>query len=179
MTGPGCFWYEGRGAEHGAAKQEILDLEWAKIDFEFKGTGLITLFRTKNKKERTEFLMPRTKKALLNWNAHLEYMRHRRKITEIKSNHVFCRLDGTPLKSFNKAWWHSLKVADITNFHFHDLRHTFCSNLILSGADLKDAKEMIGHSDIAMTDRYTHLTTQRHLQNQRHLSEHYTGVDIG
>ena len=167
------------GAEHGAAKQEILDLEWAKIDFEFKGTGLITLFRTKNKRERTEFLMPRTKKALLDWNAHLEYMRHRRKITEIKSNHVFCRLDGTPLKSFNKAWWHSLKVAGITNFHFHDLRHTFCSNLILSGADLKDAKEMIGHSDIAMTDRYTHLTTQRHLQNQRHLSEHYTGVDIG
>ena len=167
------------GAEHGAAKQEILDLEWAKIDFEFKGAGLITLFRTKNKRERTEFLMPRTKKALLDWKAHLEYMRHRRKITEIKSDHVFCRLDGTPLKSFNKAWWHSLQVAGIKNFHFHDLRHTFCSNLILSGADLKDAKEMIGHADISMTDRYTHLTTQRHLQNQRNLSEHYTGVDIG
>lgn len=52
-------------------------------------------------------------------------------------------------------------------------------SLILSGADLKDAKEMIGHSDISMTDRYTHLTTQRHLQNQRHLAQHYTGVDIG
>ena len=167
------------GAEHGAAKQEILDLEWAKIDFEFKGAGLIALFRTKNKRERTEFLMPRTKKALLDWKAHLEYMRHRRKIAEIKSDHVFCRLDGTPLKSFNKAWWHSLQVAGIKNFHFHDLRHTFCSNLILSGADLKDAKEMIGHADISMTDRYTHLTTQRHLQNQRHLAEHYTGVDIG
>lgn len=167
------------GAEHGAAKQEILDLKWAKIDFEFKGTGLISLFRTKNRKERTEFLMPRTKKALLNWKAHLEYMRHRRKITDIKSDHVFCRLDGTPIKCFNRAWWHSLKVAGITDFHFHDLRHTFCSNLILSGADLKDAKEMIGHSDISMTDRYTHLTAQRHLKNQRHLSEHYTGVDIG
>ncbi len=144
-----------------------------------KAPALITLFRTKNKRERTEFLMPRTKKALLDWKAHLEYMRHRRKIAEIKSDHVFCRLDGTPLKSFNKAWWHSLQVAGITNFHFHDLRHTFCSNLILSGADLKDTKEMIGHADISMTDRYTHLTTQRHLQNQRHLAEHYTGVDIG
>ena len=167
------------GAEHGAAKQEILDLEWAKIDFEFKGTGLISLFRTKNKRERTEFLMPRTKKALLDWKAHLEHMRHRKKISDIKSDHVFCRLDGTPIKCFNKAWWHTLKIAGITNFHFHDLRHTFCSNLILSGAGLKDAKEMIGHSDISMTDRYTHLTTQRHLQNQRHLAQHYTGVDIG
>jgi hypothetical protein len=36
--------------------------------------------------------MPRTKKALLDWKAHLEYMRHRRKIAEIKSDHVFCRL---------------------------------------------------------------------------------------
>jgi len=84
---------------------------------------------------------------------------------------VFYRLDGTPLKCFNKAWWHSLKDAGIKNFHFHDLRHTFSSNLILSGADLKNAKEMIGLSDISMADRYTHLTTQRHLQNQRNLSE--------
>jgi integrase len=118
--------------------------------------------------------MPRTKEALLNWKAHLEYMRHRRKITEIKSDHVFCRLDGTPIKCFNKAWWHSLKVAGITNFHFHDLRHTFCSNLILSGGGLKDAKEMIGHSDISMTDRYSHLTGDHRLRRQNRLAEHYS-----
>jgi len=93
------------GAEHGASKQEVLSLEWSKIDFDFKGIGLINFFRTKNKKERTDFLMPRTKKALLEWKAHLEYMRHRRNIVKVLSDHVFCHLNGTPIKCFNKAWW--------------------------------------------------------------------------
>jgi integrase len=161
------------GAEHGACKQEILDLRWSKIVFDFKSIGLITLFRTKNSRERTEFLMARTRTALLDWQAHLEHMRHRRKIRNVKSDYVFCRLDGTPIKSFNKAWWHALKVANIKNFHFHDLRHTFCSNLLLAGGTLKHAKDMIGHSDISMTDRYAHLHMSEHHKIQRQLAEHY------
>lgn len=161
------------GAEHGACKQEILDLEWSKVVFDFKDTGLITLYRTKNGRERTEFLMPRTRKALLDWKAHLEYMRHRRNIRRVRSDRVFCRLDGTPIKGFNKAWWHALEVAGIKDFHFHDLRHTFCSNLLLAGGTLKHAKDMIGHSDISMTDRYSHLHMSEHRQLQRRLAEHY------
>lgn len=161
------------GAEHGACKQEILDLRWSKIIFDFKNIGIITLFRTKNSRERTEFLMPRTKKALMDWRAHLEYMRHRRKIKDVKSDYVFCRLDGTPLKVFSKAWYHALKDADIKDFHFHDLRHTFCSNMLLAGGSLKHVKDMIGHSDISMTDRYSHLHMSEHHQVQQLLAEHY------
>ena len=161
------------GAEHGAAKQEILSLTWKKIDFDFKETGLVTLFRTKNSRERTEFLMPRTREALLAWKKHLEWMRHRRKITETKTDHVFCRLDGTPIKNFNKAWWHVLNIVGLKNFHFHDLRHTFCSNLLLSGGTIKDAKDMIGHADISMTDRYSHITSSHQHSVQKQLAEHY------
>jgi integrase len=173
------------GAEHGAAKQEVLSLKWSDIHFEFKEKGLIKLFRTKNKRKRTEFMMPRTKKALLEWRDHLKWMRHRRKIKTIKSDHVFCHLDGTPIKCFNKAWWRTLELAGIEDFHFHDLRHTFCSNLILSGSGLKEAKEMIGHADISMTDRYTHLSLNHKLDKQEQLAEHYgngeiqSGLDIG
>ena len=53
------------------------------------------------------------------------------------------------------------------------LRHTFCSNLILSGGGLKDAKEMIGHKDIAMTDRYSHLTDEHKSNRQNLLADHY------
>ncbi len=161
------------GAEHGASKQEILSLEWRDIQFENGDDGLIRLFRTKNEKERTGCIMPRTRIALSEWKKHLEYKRHRQKVTVVKSDHVFCRIDGTPIKSFNKAWWAALKEAGIKDFHFHDLRHTFCSNLLMAGGDLKDAKEMIGHSDIAMTDRYSHLSGLHKRNLQKKLSKHY------
>lgn len=161
------------GAEHGASRQEVLSLRWSHIDFDFAERGIIKFFRTKTKKERTEFLMPRAKKALLSWRDHLEWKRKREKITKVKSDHVLTRIDGTPLKTFNKAWWACLKEAGIKDFHFHDLRHTFCSNLILSGASLKDVKEMIGHQDISMTDRYSHLTVFHKLHQQKQLADYY------
>jgi site-specific recombinase XerD len=67
----------------------------------------------------------------------------------------------------------------LRDFHFHDLRHTFFSNLLLSGSDLEDVKEMLGHSDISMTDRYRHLTSLRKLTRQDQLARFYAGNDSG
>ena len=161
------------GAEHGASRQEALSLEWSDIDFEFEGQGIIRLFRTKTEKERTEYLMPRTGEALLRWRAHQERARQRLRLFRIKSNRVFCRHDGTPIVRFDSAWKSTCRIAGIEDFHYHDLRHTFCSNLLLSGSDLKDVKEMIGHSDLSMTDRYSHLTLSRKRMRQKRLAEHY------
>ena len=166
------------GAEHGASKQECLSLRWSDVDFEYNGIGLIRLFRTKNGHERTEFLMPRTKQHLQQWREHLQRKRDKLGLKSEKNGFVFCRIDGTPLGSFRKAFQVACQAAGIQDFHFHDLRHTFCSNLILSGADLKDAKEMIGHADLSMTDRYSHLTAQHKLLMQRQLVEHYTGAEV-
>ena len=99
-------------------------------------------------------------------------MRHRRKIQDVKSDRVFCRLDGIPLKGFNKAWRVTREIAKVNGFHFHDLRHTFCSNLLLSGSDIKDVKEMIGHRDLSMTDRYSHLTLKHKRSCQERLVKH-------
>lgn len=161
------------GAEHGASKQECLSLQWSDIDFDYQDIGLIRFFRTKNGHERTEYLMPRTKAALLQRRDYLAWKRHRGNYRVVDTNLVFCRVNGTPIKQFRKAFNAACYDAGIKDFHFHDLRHTFCSNLILSGADLKDAKEMIGHADIAMTDRYTHLTAQHKLILQKQLTNHY------
>ena len=57
--------------------------------------------------------------------------------------------------------------------HFHDLRHTYCSNLLLSGSTLKDVCEMIGHHDLSMTNRYAHLTMQHKKTRQDILAEFY------
>ena len=92
------------GAEHGASKQEIIKLNWHDIKFDYAEYGMIRFFRTKNKRERTEFLMPRAKKALLEWRGHLSRKRKIAKMQKINSDRVFCRIDGTPLKRFDSAW---------------------------------------------------------------------------
>jgi integrase len=162
------------GAEHGASKQEVLDLLWPDIDFDFEGKGIVHFFRTKNSRERTEYLMPRTKQALLEWREHQRWMRQKKGIIDKGHGHVFCRLDGTPLKGFTTSWRRVRQIAGFDKLHFHDLRHTFRSNLLLSGSDLKDVKEMIGHKDLKMTDRYSHLTSMRKLSRQENLARFYS-----
>ena len=162
------------GAEHGTSRQEALSLCWSDINFDYEDIGLIQFYRTKNDRLRTEYLMPRSKEALLSWQEHQKLMRHRKKVLPKNSDYVFSHMDGKPLQSFKTAWNVICKIADLSDLHYHDLRHTFCSNLILSGADLKEVKEMIGHADIAMTDRYAHLTSKHKLSRQQQLARHYS-----
>jgi integrase len=166
-------------AEHGASKQEILDLKWSDIDFDFDGRGLIRFFRSKTKRERTEYLMPQTKQALLEWRAHQAWMRHRKRKVDKGSGFVFCRLDGRPIQRIDGAWREARRLAGLKDFHFHDLRHTFCSNLLLSGSDFKDVKEMIGHKDLSMTDRYAHLTPSHKLLRPEQLARFYSSTSSG
>lgn len=165
------------GAEHGASRQEALSLEWSDINFDYDDKGIIHFFRIKNGHERTEYLMPRTRKALLEWRDHLERKRKMFKIRVPKSQYVFSHINGEPIQRFNSAWRSVCRVAGFKNLHFHDLRHTFCSNLLLSGADIKRVKEMIGHKDLSMTDRYTHLTLKHKSLCQERLAAHYAQTE--
>ena len=146
------------GAEHGASLQEVTSLTWSDIDFAFDGSGCITFFRTKNSRRRSMRLMPRTREALLCWRERLQTGLAKRGIPWNVSLPVLCTWKGEPVTSIKHAWERVRAEAGLGDFHFHDLRHTFCSSILMAGGDLKMACDMIGHADIKMTSRYAHLT---------------------
>jgi integrase len=64
---------------------------------------------------------------------------------------------GKPL-DFERPWQTALKRAELTDFRFHDLRHTAASYLAMHGAGLREIADILGHKTLAMVQRYSHLT---------------------
>jgi len=73
---------------------------------------------------------------------------------------VFKARDGGQLDNMKKSWAGVLKAANIVKFRWHDQRHHFASRLVMAGADLYVVKELLGHSTIAMTEKYAHLAPE-------------------
>ncbi len=77
------------------------------------------------------------------------------------------------MRDVKTAWKGVCKLLGLKDFHFHDNRHTYCSNIIMAGGTLKHAKEMIGHKTLRMADRYSHLEAARENLIQESLAAHY------
>lgn len=66
---------------------------------------------------------------------------------------------GNPVKQLNtKAWRNALKRAGISNFRWHDLRHTWASWHIQQGTPLHVLQELGGWASAEMVQRYAHLS---------------------
>ena len=62
--------------------------------------------------------------------------------------------------TYSAAYKKLLRLRNETGIHFnfHDLRHTFCSNLAASGLDSSVIKIIMGHEHLSTTQKYTHLS---------------------
>lgn len=61
------------------------------------------------------------------------------------------------LQGWNRKWRKALADAGITDFRFHDLRHTSATRIIRATGNLKAAGKLLGHTDIRTTSRYAHV----------------------
>ncbi len=143
----------------GMRKGELAGLCWDRIDF---ARNQITVTRTRDQhglKERTKTNLKRvipmndfTRTTLLDL--------HKRKSS---SDYVFIRPNGDPIdthhiyRDFGKA---QKKAGMINKITFHDLRHTFASQFIMSGYSIYELQKILGHTNITMTTRYAHFSPE-------------------
>lgn len=128
----------------GMRKVEITNLEWKDVDLE---KGAIVLHETKNGERRR---VPVRGLAL-------EVLKEHGKVRQLDTNLVFTGNLRNHGYRFRPDWAEALKKAKITDFWFHDLRHSFASYLAMNGASLLEIAEVLGHKILVMVKRYSHL----------------------
>ena len=80
---------------------------------------------------------------------------------EYREGYVF-RYEGTQIKSFSTAAWRSaLKRANINDFWWLDLRHTWASWHVMLGTELHELQRLGGWSSFDLVLRYAHLSTEK------------------
>ncbi|HZC68547.1 MAG TPA: site-specific integrase [Nitrospirales bacterium] len=126
----------------GLRQAEALELTWDRVE---RSRGVIRIEKTKSRKRREVPLNSRADAVLL------------RRVPKAEGL-VF----GTARYAhFRSSWECAVQRAKLVDFHWHDLRHTFASWSVQRGASLQEVKDLLGHSNLAMTLRYAHLAPER------------------
>lgn len=88
--------------------------------------------------------------------------------------YVISKDKPTEPRTYQNHFHKLLCQADIPEYNFHTLRHTFATNCMDSGADIKSLSEMLGHSSVNITlNRYVHPSVQTKRQHLNTLSAIY------
>jgi len=125
---------------------EILSLRWCDVDMQRQ---VITIDKTKNGERR---VLPLTGHGL-------ELMRYHALYQRTDTELIFPRqMEPDKPMSIREAWVSAVKRAGITNFRFHDLRHSAASYMAMGGATLLEIAEVLGHKTLSMVKRYAHLS---------------------
>ena len=141
----------------GLRVSELVNLTVYNIDLE----NDLILIEGKGHKER---MVPMSKYSKLALN---DYLKERSKLLKkgnLDEEKLFLNNHGKGISrhGFNYILQNILEQNNITgNITPHSLRHTFATDLLNNGADLRSIQELLGHSDITTTRIYTHVANNK------------------
>ncbi len=133
----------------GLRRGDIFDLKWQHVDLDKR---LITkqINKTRRKKPQATTLQVGSEV--------IEIFRKCQK-SSTSTDLIFpSPATGKRYDNIDTAFRAVLQTAQIKNFRFHDLRHTFASWLAIGGIELYTIQRLMTHGDIKMTQRYAHLS---------------------
>ena len=125
---------------------EILKLKWSEVDLEHK---ILTVSASASKSKRLRSV-PVNGTAM----GVLSKLDTRGQYESVFVN----KRTKRPYTTISKQWDIFRKAAGFPHLRIHDLRHQFASMLINQGVSLITVKELLGHAQVATTERYSHLT---------------------
>jgi integrase len=138
----------------GMDRSEILNLKWEQIK-----DGQIYCPKVKTRPER---YIPISGDL----NEHLNQIRSRKVVSE----YVVIDEKGRKLTNIKRSFKTTLRSAKIHDFRIKDLRHTFASHFTMRTADLKSLQEILGHTNIRTTMRYSHLCEAHKAQRMQQMN---------
>ncbi len=133
--------------ETGLRQEELLGLRWDQLDLDRREIRLVV---TKSKQPR---IVPLSDRGVAIFVATAPIGSSPFVFTNPRTGQRYRNLR----QSFQKA----CSRAGISDFRWHDLRHTFASWHVQSGTDLYRVSRILGHSTLQMTTRYAHLATEQ------------------
>ncbi len=137
----------------GGRHTEIMSLRWGQVDLK---SGRATLYAgtTKNDDAR---VLPIVGEAFT-------LLQERAKVRNLSDDRIFPPTRSAKKTNFldlRMPFLAALKEAEITNFRWHDLRHTCASYLMMNGVSPLEISKVLGHRTMAMVSRYAHLAPSR------------------
>ncbi|HEY0513140.1 MAG TPA: tyrosine recombinase XerC [Thermoanaerobaculia bacterium] len=140
----------------GLRVSELVGLDWTDVDL----SARVVRVMGKGSKERMVPFGRPAAEALRRWLDAWETVRDANDdAAPVFLNHRGSRLTDRSVRRVIDKWVEAAAVA--RGVHPHTLRHTFATHLLENGADLRAIQELLGHSSLSTTQRYTHLEVDR------------------
>jgi integrase len=128
----------------GLRRGNLFALEWHQLDLTAR---TVTIPTSKGRESKVKRLAAPLAAALTDKRQRLA-----RDTDAVPSGKVF------ELTNWRRRWARATKAANLVDFHFHDLRHTFATWARRGGVSITGLREALDHSDVKMTMRYDNVT---------------------